>query len=64
MAYAFEKLGCLRVEWKTSNFNEASKRATLSLGFRVEGVLDSSEPCVLFFSLTPEEGEPNLQWGV
>ncbi|KAJ3194530.1 hypothetical protein HDU82_002441, partial [Entophlyctis luteolus] len=38
MKYAFEQLHYLRVEWKTNNFNEASKRAALRLGFTHEGI--------------------------
>jgi RimJ/RimL family protein N-acetyltransferase len=38
MKYAFEQLHFQRVEWKTNNFNEASKRAALRLGFTHEGV--------------------------
>ncbi|KAF8848845.1 acetyltransferase, GNAT family [Acephala macrosclerotiorum] len=38
MKYAFEDLHYLRVEWKTNNFNEPSKRAALRLGFKYEGL--------------------------
>lgn len=38
MKYAFEDLHYLRVEWKTNNFNEPSKRAALRLGFKFEGL--------------------------
>jgi RimJ/RimL family protein N-acetyltransferase len=38
MKHCFEDLGYWRVEWKTNNFNEPSKRAALRLGFMFEGV--------------------------
>jgi len=38
MKHAFEDLHYLRVEWKTNNYNEPSKRAALRLGFVFEGV--------------------------
>ena len=38
LQYAFESLGCLRVEWKCNNRNEPSRRAALRLGFTFEGV--------------------------
>ncbi|KAE8443181.1 hypothetical protein EG329_002280 [Mollisiaceae sp. DMI_Dod_QoI] len=38
MKYAFEELHYQRVEWKTNNFNEASKRAALRLGYKFEGL--------------------------
>ena len=36
--YAFETLGNRRLEWKTNNRNEASKRAAQRFGFTFEGV--------------------------
>ncbi|MGH7492491.1 MAG: GNAT family N-acetyltransferase [bacterium] len=38
LAHAFEKLGCLRVEFKTDFLNERSRRAILRLGAKEEGV--------------------------
>lgn len=38
MKFAFEDLHFQRVEWKTNDFNEASKRAALRLGFTYEGL--------------------------
>jgi RimJ/RimL family protein N-acetyltransferase len=37
--YAFEELGCIRVELKTDRLNEKSRRAILSLGAKEEGTL-------------------------
>ena len=38
LKYAFETLGCLRVEWKCNSLNEPSRTAALRLGFTFEGV--------------------------
>jgi RimJ/RimL family protein N-acetyltransferase len=38
LAYAFETLGCLRVEFKTDAGNSASRRALLGIGATFEGV--------------------------
>ncbi|KAG0645162.1 Uncharacterized protein D0Z07_9163 [Hyphodiscus hymeniophilus] len=38
MKHCFEDLGYRRVEWKTNDLNEASKRAAVRLGFVPEGV--------------------------
>jgi RimJ/RimL family protein N-acetyltransferase len=38
MKHCFEDLGYRRVEWKTNNLNEPSKRAAIRLGFVFEGV--------------------------
>lgn len=37
LAHAFEKLDCLRVEFKTDSLNEKSRRALLRIGAREEG---------------------------
>ncbi len=39
LSYAFETLGCVRVELKTDVLNEPSRRAMLRIGAREEGVL-------------------------
>lgn len=39
MSYAFEQLGCVRIELKTDVRNEPSRRAMLRIGAREEGVL-------------------------
>lgn len=39
LAHAFEGLGCIRVEFKTSACNQASRAALARLGARQEGVL-------------------------
>jgi RimJ/RimL family protein N-acetyltransferase len=38
MEYAFETLGCNRVEFKTDSLNEKSRRALLKLGAKEEGI--------------------------
>jgi N-acetyltransferase len=38
LGHAFERLGCLRVEFKTDANNEASRRALLGIGATFEGV--------------------------
>lgn len=38
MRYAFETLGCNRVEWKTDALNEKSRNAILRLGAKQEGI--------------------------
>lgn len=38
MEHAFDRLGFRRVEWKSNNLNEPSKRAALRLGFVHEGM--------------------------
>jgi N-acetyltransferase len=38
MRYAFETLGCNRVEWKTDSLNTASRNAILRLGAKQEGI--------------------------
>ena len=37
LRHAFEKLGCLRVEFKTDSLNEQSRRALLRIGAKEEG---------------------------
>ncbi len=39
LRHAFERLGCIRVEFKTDARNEPSRRALLRLGAREEGLL-------------------------
>ena len=39
LRHAFEKLGCIRVAFKTDSLNERSRSAILRLGAREEGVL-------------------------
>jgi RimJ/RimL family protein N-acetyltransferase len=38
LAYAFDRLGYRRVEWKCNALNGASRRAARRLGFRFEGI--------------------------
>lgn len=38
LEYAFEKLGCIRVSFKTDSLNERSRNAILRLGAREEGI--------------------------
>jgi RimJ/RimL family protein N-acetyltransferase len=44
LAYAFERLGVARVDFKTDARNERSRRAIEGLGARFEGVLRSFGP--------------------
>jgi len=39
LRYAFNDVGCNRVEWKTDALNERSRKAILRLGARFEGTL-------------------------
>jgi RimJ/RimL family protein N-acetyltransferase len=39
MEYAFERLGCIRVEFKTDSLNQKSRRALLGIGAKEEGTL-------------------------
>jgi RimJ/RimL family protein N-acetyltransferase len=39
LAYAFERLGCIRVEFKTDSLNERSRNALLRIGAKEEGTL-------------------------
>lgn len=39
LQYAFEELGCIRVEFKTDVLNERSRRALLRIGAQQEGIL-------------------------
>ena len=41
LSYAFERLGCVRVEFKTDARNERSQRALQRIGATREGVLRS-----------------------
>ena len=37
LGHAFEKFGCIRVEFKTDSLNEKSRRALLRIGAKEEG---------------------------
>lgn len=37
LRHAFERLGCIRVEFKTDSLNEKSRRARLRIGAQEEG---------------------------
>jgi len=39
LRYAFEQLGCVRVQFQTDEINEKSRRAILRLGAKQEGIL-------------------------
>ena len=39
LRHAFERLGCVRVEFKTDTLNQTSRRAILRLGAKEEGIL-------------------------
>ena len=41
LRHAFEKLGCLRIEFKTDSLNERSRAALLRIGAVEEGVFRS-----------------------
>ena len=41
LTHAFEKLGCVAVEFRTSYFNHASRNAILRLGAKQDGILRS-----------------------
>jgi RimJ/RimL family protein N-acetyltransferase len=41
LGHAFEVLGCIAVEFRTSSQNEASRRAIERLGARLDGILRS-----------------------
>ena len=41
LTHAFEKLGCIAVEFRTSYFNHASRNAILRLGAKQDGILRS-----------------------
>ncbi|HZQ90653.1 MAG TPA: GNAT family protein [Terriglobales bacterium] len=43
LAYAFEKLACIAVEFRTSFFNHASRRAIERLGAKQDGILRSHQ---------------------
>jgi RimJ/RimL family protein N-acetyltransferase len=43
--YAFEELGCIRVELKTDALNEKSRRAILRVGAKEEGTFRSHMIC-------------------
>ncbi len=43
LAHAFEELACIAVEFRTSSFNERSRRAIERLGAKLDGVLRSHQ---------------------
>jgi N-acetyltransferase len=43
MTYAFETLGCIAVEYRTSFFNRQSRRAIERLGAKLDGILRSHQ---------------------
>jgi RimJ/RimL family protein N-acetyltransferase len=62
LRYAFETIGCLRVEFQTDSLNIQSQNALLRLGARREGVLRNHRICAdgrvrhtIVFSITDEE---------
>lgn len=62
LRYAFERLGCIRVELKTHHLNQQSQTAIAALGAQREGVLrnhmimaDGSLRHSVVFSILPEE---------
>lgn len=62
LRYAFETLGCLRVEFQTDSLNVQSRNALLRLGATQEGVLRNDKICLdgrvrhsVYFSITDED---------
>ena len=62
LRYAFETLGCIRVEFKTDSLNERSRRALLRIGATQEGVfrnhLITSDGRIrhsVYFAITADE---------
>ena len=45
LRYAFETLGCLRVELKTDSLNEQSRKAILRIGAKQEGIFRNHMIC-------------------
>jgi RimJ/RimL family protein N-acetyltransferase len=43
MGHAFEQLGCIAVEYRTSFFNQQSRRAIERLGAKLDGILRSHQ---------------------
>ncbi len=43
MSHAFEQLGCIAVEFRTSFFNQPSRRAIERLGAKLDGILRSHQ---------------------
>ena len=43
MTHAFEQLGCIAVEYRTSFFNQQSRRAIERLGAKLDGILRSHQ---------------------
>jgi len=39
LTHAFERMGCIRVEFKTDSINEQSRRALVRIGAREEGIM-------------------------
>ncbi|MDE2996733.1 MAG: GNAT family protein [Bacteroidota bacterium] len=62
LRYAFDEIGCQRVEWKTDALNEHSRNAILRLGAQFEGMLrshmireDGSWRDTVYYSVLKEE---------
>jgi RimJ/RimL family protein N-acetyltransferase len=62
LGYAFDKLGCIRVELKTDALNEKSRAAILRIGAKQEGIFRNHVIChngrirdSVYFSITREE---------
>jgi RimJ/RimL family protein N-acetyltransferase len=62
LRYAFETLGCIRVELKTDALNEKSRRAILRMGAKEEGIFRNHMICYgdrirasVYFSLIDSE---------
>jgi RimJ/RimL family protein N-acetyltransferase len=62
LGHAFESLGCIAVEFRTSSQNEASRRAIERLGARLDGILrhhmrhrDGSLRDTCVYSITADE---------
>jgi len=62
LRYAFEMLGCLRVELKTDSLNEKSRQAILRIGAKQEGIFRNHMICwngrirhTVYFSIIDSE---------
>ena len=62
LRYAFEVLGCLRVQFQTDSLNTKSKNAILRLGAKQDGIFRNHKICwdgrirhSIYFSITDEE---------
>jgi len=70
LRFAFNQVGCNRVEWKTDALNERSRNAILRLGARFEGTLRSHMQAedgrlrdTVYFSVTAPEW-PEVEKGL